>query len=231
MIYTADWKGFVELVDHAGDERSVVRAARVSYQEDLHLMPEITGQDIALIKYLVNNDHMSPFEHTMMTLHVNAPLFVARQWMRHRIGWSYNEVSRRYTSRDLEFYVPDAKMFRMQSEKNKQASEVAQFDGNADKFSEAIHNVVEYSLMTYHSLLNAGIAREQARMVLPQNMYTRFYATCNLRSAMHFYKLRARSDAQWEISEYAKIVGEIAEKLFPVAWSEFAKKSGEKETL
>lgn len=221
IIYTLqDDKGFVELLEHAGSDSGIVRTARVSYAGDKRATNGLTEKDKGLIAYLVKHKHMTPFEHTMLKFHVKAPLFVARQWMRHRIGWSYNEISRRYTSEDIDFYIPSQDQWRSQSERNKQQS--APREPN-DYYTMVVGEHVNQCIAVYNHMIEAGISREQARMVLPQNMYTRFYATTNLRALMHFYTLRAREDAQYEIRKYAWAMSALAGNVFPESWDAFVK--------
>lgn len=206
--------GFVELIDHSGSDLSIARAARVSHAHDSNV-----DNYEKLIYYLAKHSHMTPFEHNSMTFHIKCPLFIARQWMRHRIGWSYNEISRRYTSDELEFYVPSKHDLRKQSAHNKQAGDEKLTDDMfADFIIYAMNTHITDAVEEYYQFIDLGLSREQARMILPQSMFTRFYATTNLRALAHFYKLRAAEDAQTEIREYADAMGNIALPLFPVAW-------------
>ncbi len=212
-----DGKSHLELVQYMGSDQMVVHAARVSYNRDRQVTPD-KEEDRKLIKYMIDHRHTSPFEHCVMTFLVKCPLMIRSQWMRHRT-WSYNEVSRRYTSEDLEFFIPESGGWREQDEKNKQM-------GSGTIVDPAITGLVvagvEKSLEAYQRLLNRGVAREQARMVLPQNMYARFYATVNLHNMMHFYRLRADKDhAQEEIVVYAEAIEGIVKKLFPISWGYF----------
>lgn len=206
-----DGLSLVELVGHVGDDSSVVRSARVSFAGDGRPFDE--ERDGRLIRFLLENGHWSPFEHPHITLHVRCPIFVARQWMRHS-SWSFNEISRRYTSEEIEFYVP--RLWRGQSGSNRQASEGEVEIGSLSKrYEEHLRD----SLFLYRSLLERGAAREMARMVLPQSLYTRMYATASLRSALHFLSARLGEDAQHEIRLYAGSVSKILEGLFPVTLS------------
>lgn len=204
-IETLNGQGFVELIDSMGDDDSIVRAARVSYGGDLGERDQV--RDRKLIRYLLANRHTSPFEHVTYTFHVKAPIFVARQWMRHRT-WKYNEVSARYTEVEDEYYAPWA--WRGQSKDNKQMS-----DGYIDLVDDVAASVVydetcKHALATYRFLLNRGVSREMARMVLPQSMFTRFYATVDLHNLMHFLGLRDHPHAQDEIREYARAMKKLA---------------------
>lgn len=216
----------LEYIDHMGDDLRVVEAARVSYSNDLglrvsrsmmqKLMPD---KDVKLIRYLLDNNHTSPLEHNTVTFMVKCPLFVRSQWHRHRMA-SYNEVSRRYTSEEIEFYFPTAEELRIQDTKNKQSSVFGSepaWSKNA-KYLLLMREQANRSMDLYKRMLGDDIAREQARMVLPQNLYTRFYYTANLHSILHFYRLRADSHAQYEIRVYAEAIGDIMMSLFPVTW-------------
>lgn len=218
MISVLD-KGFVSLVSSMGNDSSVVNAARVSLNND-STEPDIT-RDRKLIDYLLRNGHTSPFEHVVFTFHVKCPMFVRSQWMRHRT-WSFNEVSRRYTSEDIDFYIPSE--LRRQAESNLQAStdeiitEIISGETVSQSLSSITYGAVEY----YHLLLDIGVAREQARMVLPQNMYTRFYATVDLHNLLHFIKLRDSEHAQFEMREYASSVRKLITEIVPITmdvWS------------
>ncbi len=170
--------------------------------------------DIKLMNYLAKHLHMTPFEHQSVTFKVVLPLFVAREWMRHRTQ-SYNEVSMRYSSDPVgKFYFPQ--IFRMQAQRNKQSSagEVEDQQGCAQILKQAYQN----SLDAYHQLLAKGVCREQARLIVPVGNYTEFYATSNLRNWMHFYTLRIASDAQWEIRQYARCIGEFLDEIWPNSW-------------
>ena len=221
-----DSKAFVELVDHMGSDLTIVNSARVSFGKSKTLLDE---KDVKLIKYLVKNKHTSTFEHNTVTFRIKVPLFVRSQHHRHRT-WSYNEISRRYTDFDIEFYQPDS--FRTQHKTNRQASNASSLINPVVGFmkvpngaSSTAHQLVrlhhERSLALYNSLLSAGICREQARGVLPQNMYTEYYGTCNLSNLLKFIQLRTHSGAQWEIQQLAKAMLKLAQELWPVAVSAY----------
>lgn len=204
-------RGFVTLQDSMGDDLSVIRAARVSYGKEANEVFDVE-KDGKLLKYLLKNSHWSPFEHTSLTFHVKAPIFVARQWFRHK-SWSFNEISGRYRELETDFYRPPT--WRGQSKVNKQASEgaiPAAAQESADYFYEqSLRNAV----IGYNTLLDMGVARELARMVLPVSLYTEFYATANLRSVLHFLDQRLDSHAQLEIQEYASDIAAITRRVFP----------------
>ena len=201
-----DGRGHVTLVHHSGDDLSAVNAARVSFGAH---RTEIDDKDLKLLAYLAKERHTSPFEHCSVTLRVKVPLFVARQWMRHRTQ-SYNEISRRYTSVDVEFFVP-AKL-RKQHKSNRQASEGVIEDENL--LAEYQYSI-QRAMRSYETLIAEGVCREQARAVLPQAMYTEFYATANLLNWLKFIELRDHEGAQQEIVEAAQGVRSILEVLYP----------------
>jgi thymidylate synthase (FAD) len=211
-------KGFVTLVDIMGDDRSAVRAARVSHGKDI----STDEKDRKLINYLMEHGHLSPFEHITFTFHVKAPIFVVRQWFRHRIGMSPNEISRRYTSKNVnEFYIPDH--IRIQDTKDKQSSNIYSDEQLREEALEIIEEVYKKSYEAYEKLINMGVAREMARIILPVGEYTEFYLTTNARALMHFLDLRASSHAQWEIQEYAKALAIFFQKKCPWSYEAYLK--------
>lgn len=217
--------GRVDYVDHMGSDMTTVNAARVSFGKH---KSEIDEKDEKLIKYLIKNNHTSPFEHCSLTFRFTVPLFIRSQHHRHRT-WAYNEISRRYTSVGMEFYEPLA--FRTQHESNRQASNDVKINpqssyrfGDFAHFASAnklvkMHN--ESSLDLYNSLVESGVCREQARGVLPQNLYTQYYGSCNLHNLIKFINLRTHSGAQWEIQQVAKACQTIAEKHFPITMAAY----------
>ncbi len=210
-------QGWVGLIDRLGTESTIVNAARVSFGKLKKTMEE---RDVALLEYLIDNRHTSPLEHLVFTFSVHCPLFVRGQWHRHRT-WSYNEISRRYTEIDMEFYAPVE--LRRQAENNRQAS-VADpaFDGSALKKEIAAHN--RLSLAFYEKLLAAGVCREQARGVLPQNMMVTFWGTVNLANLLHFLELRDSDHAQAEIREYAVAIKQLVKPYIPHVAAYFERK-------
>ena len=206
-------KGFVRLVDFMGGDQGVVDAARVSYG-GVSKGPEA---DKKLIGYLLKHFHMTPFEHSVFKFHVSAPIFVARQWFRHRFA-AYNEVSFRYTEVKDYFYMPAA--WRGQDKKNKQGSSAA-----VALDQDALHKIfkiqVDGALETYKKMIEQGVAREMARMVLPVNLYTEFYWTVNARSLMNFVALRADAHAQWEIQQYGEAMARSFKELMPWTYEAF----------
>lgn len=217
----------LSLIQSMGSDAMVVAAARVSFgkdQSDAFGNPaSLTEKDGKLIRFLLKNRHTSPFEHTGITFHVACPLFVRSQWHRHRTQ-SYNEISRRYTSDDIEFYIP--KQLSKQSTNNMQGSE-GELDPHYNESAvEGIKWVVKEAVGTYDRMISAEVSREQARMILPQNLYTRFYATANLHNWMHFHRLRSDPHAQYEIRVYAEAIGVELKKLFPVSWAAYEELKG-----
>ena len=203
-------KGYIELIDILGGDHTVVAAARVSYLDE-GIDPV---KDQKLINFMMKNGHTSPFEHVIFQWRIKCPLFVRSQWHRHRT-WSYNELSRRYTSKDIEFYIPNE--WRAQDTKDKQGSL------KGITLSIGLQDVNLAALDYYNFLLDQGVAREMARMVLPQNLYTIFYGTIDLHNLFHFMGLRSDSHAQWEIQQYSKAMEEIVKKYVPwsyEAWNE-----------
>lgn len=201
-------QGWIGLLDCMGTETSIVNAARVSFGRRHEQMDE---KDVKLLAYLLEHRHTSPFEHVVFTFSVHCPLFVRSQWHRHRT-WSYNEVSRRYTEVDLEFYVPP--VVREQAPSNRQASvDPVRVDQDAARHLIAEYNRTAEAL--YHRLLAMGVCREQARGVLPQNLMTTFWATVDLHNLIGFLDLRDSPGAQWEIRQYAAAIKELIRPQFP----------------
>lgn len=208
-------KGFIRLEDRMGGDASVVRAARVSYGSSA----KTPDDDRRLIHYLLENEHGTPFEHNSFTFHVKAPIFVARQWFRHRIGQSYNEVSMRYKEPKDEFYFPEK--WRAQSTANKQGSQGNIEDAKQQWFTEHAAHACGQAMGLYNSMVAAGVAREMARMVLPVNIYTEWYWTVNARSLMAFIKLRSEQHAQWEVRQYSNSLFEIFAWAMPMTAEAF----------
>jgi len=204
----------LELIRQSGSDVDIVNAARVSFGK---MVTEISDRDKKLIAYLVKHNHTSPFEHNQLSFRVKCPLYVARQWMRHRMN-SYNEISYRYVKAPLEFYTPV--YWRAQHKSNRQASAGPFTD---EKTTQEYKNTLKIIAETYEKLLENGVCREQARGILPLCTYTQFIFTCNLHSLMHFLKLRMHPGAQWEIMKYAEGMLELALGYFPVALSEWKK--------
>lgn len=205
--------GHVRLVDHMGSDLSIVRAARVSYDAAWRA-GEDQGSDERLIRYLWSHRHTTPFEAVTLTFEVHAPIFVFRQWHRHRT-WSFNELSARYRELPTEFYVPEAAQVGSQSQNNKQGRTL---DG-ADRQNDVALYVAECknSFDTYRKLIDAGWPRELARSVLPVSTYSTMFATVNLLNLFKFLTLRCDAHAQHEIRVYADAMAELIEGVAPVA--------------
>ena len=210
-------KGFVRLVDYFGGDQRIVQSARVSYGEGT----KSVSQDGALIDYLLRHQHTSPFEQVVMTFHVKMPIFVARQWVRHRTG-RMNEVSGRYSIMKEEFYVPEAEKVSPQSKDNKQGRASEAFDSEtANKIINQLEEGQKSAYENYSELLDAGLAREIARINLPLSLYTEFYWEMDLHNLFHFLKLRLDSHAQYEIRVYAEVMLEMCKKVAPMATESF----------
>ena len=222
-----DGIGAVEYVSHMGTDLSVVNAARVSFGAEKE---EVDEKDIKLINYLMAHNHSSPFEHCTLTFKFTVPLFIRSQHHRHRT-WAYNEISRRYTEVDLKFYEPTS--FRTQHKSNRQASEdnlidpLLESNRNGDPIlSTATQQVKSHhqeSLRLFNEMLEVGVCREQARGVLPQNLYTQYFGTVNLHNLLKFVSLRIHEGAQWEIQQVAKACLDISKKHFPHSVASYIK--------
>lgn len=210
--------GYVRLVDKMGSDLSIVRAARVSYAADWRTGKD-EGSDEKLIRYLMKNDHSTPFEAVTMTFEVQAPIFVFRQWHRHRTQ-SYNEISARYTKLPDMFYVPDPENIGLQSTDNKQ---MRLLENNAykDVITNVVKNHAVESYRRYEYLLSIGCPRELARTVLPTNIYSRQFTTMNLHNCFHFLKRRLHAHAQFEIREYAYAILDLISTVAPIAVQAF----------
>ncbi len=210
-------KGFVRLVDYFGGDQRIVQSARVSYGEGT----KSVSQDGALIDYLLRHQHTSPFEQVVMTFHVKMPIFVARQWVRHRTG-RMNEVSGRYSIMKDEFYVPEADKVAPQSTDNKQGRATEAFDKEtAEKIIGQLEAGQKDAYENYSELIDSGLAREIARINLPLSLYTEFYWEMDLHNLFHFLKLRLDSHAQYEIRVYAEVILEMCRKVAPMATESF----------
>ena len=226
--------GCVDYVDHMGSDLTVVNSARVSFGVQ---KSSLDGRDRRLINYLIKHRHTSTLEHNVVTFKFTVPLFVRSQHHRHRT-WSYNEISRRYTDKDLRFYEPNE--FRTQHESNRQASNPDELiNPNMKTYKDfslvpssmqtvdvaiKLHHVE--SLKLFNRLIEVGVCREQARMILPQNLYTEYYGTVNLNNLLKFIDLRTHMGAQWEIQKIAEACLEIATDLWPVSVQSYRKIRG-----
>jgi len=206
--------GAVELVDFMGTDLTVVNSARVSFGDN---KAELDDRDKKLIRYLIRHRHTSTLEHNKVTFKFTVPLYVRSQHHRHRT-WSYNEISRRYTDVDVKFYSPKA--FRTQHKSNRQASNENElidpkFSWDGQTYSQYLKEYHTKSLQLFNSMLTNGICREQARGILPQNMYTQYYGTTDMSNLLKFIDLRTHEGAQWEIQQVANACLEIAKDLWP----------------
>jgi len=223
-----DGIGKVEYVEHMGSDISIVNAARVSFGKHKE---ELDAKDKKLIRYLIKHKHTSTLEHCLVTFRLKVPLFIRSQHHRHRT-WSYNEISRRYTEENLQFYEP--RTFRTQSKSNRQASNIDELDpimgyfedGGPNYASAVVRDHHRRSVSLYNELMGNGVCREQARGVLPQNLYTEYYATTNLSNLIKFIELRTHDGAQWEIQKVALACLSIAENLWPIAVSSYREIKG-----
>jgi thymidylate synthase (FAD) len=209
-------KGFIELIDHMGNDHAITEAARVSF------LGESKGdeKDAQLIDYLMKHKHMTPFESVVLKFRVKAPICIRSQWFRSRT-WSFSEISRRFTAKDIEFYIPEK--WRLQDTTNTQASKGYLSDKESASWSRVTKHHAEMSLKLYNDMRDEGISREMARMVLPQNLYTMFYGTVNLRNLFHFLELRNDSHAQPEIQVYAEAIEKLIEPIVPVSFKAWKK--------
>lgn len=225
-----DGIGKVQLVQSMGSDATIVRAARVSFGKDSS-SEELSEKDKKLINYLIKHKHTSTLEHCNLTFKFTVPLFIRSQHHRHRT-WSYNEISRRYTDVDLQFYEP--KQFRTQHKSNRQASnENELINPDIYTYREPSHNISASgavkahhirSIELYNALMSEGVCREQARGILPQNLYTQYYGSSSLLNCLKFIGLRDHKGAQYEIQVVAQAILKILEDLYPItiaAYKEF----------
>ena len=228
---------YVTLIDHMGDDLSVVNAARVSFGKRVELdlsqyddveyakcltqIPLLQDRDVKLIKYLAKHNHWSPFGHASMQFHIKAPVFVARQLVKHQVGLVWNEVSRRYVNYEPEFYTPE--VWRASAENKKQGSSDEEIDinpstGSGPQMVDDYQQVLKSAKWTYEELLRLGVCPEQARMVLPQSMMTEWYWSGTLYAFASICNLRCKPEVQLETQMIAKEIDIQAGKLFPVSW-------------
>jgi thymidylate synthase (FAD) len=220
--------GFVRVVDYMGDDTAIVQSARVSYGKGTKKI----SNDKGLIKYLMRHWHSTPFEMCEIKLHVKLPIFIARQWIRHRTA-NVNEYSARYSILDKEFYIPSVENLASQSQVNKQGRAESLSHEEAEKVITLLKNDAEQTYRNYEVMLNEnsegetlddgsmGIARELARMNLTLNTYTQWYWKIDLNNLLHFLALRADAHAQYEIRVYADIILDIVKKWVPVTYEAF----------
>ena len=229
--------GRVDYISHMGSDLTVVNSARVSFGDKKDVLGK---RDRKLIRYLIAHKHTSTLEHCVITYKFTVPLYIRSQHHRHRT-WSYNEISRRYTEKDLQFYCP--REFRTQHKSNRQASNPEALidpylykdpDGPLvrafhPKASEVYSQHCMRSLLMFEELISKGVCREQARGVLPQTLYTEYYGTVNLNNLLKFVSLRLHDGAQWEIQKVAEACLEIATDLFPITVGSFRSVTGHGE--
>ena len=221
-------KGYIEVVDTLGDDLTPVNAARVSFGGR---SKEFTDKDRRLSKFLIKHKHFSPFRHQHIMVIIKAPEFVLRQWYKHVVGiettsthvtkdHAWNEISGRYVEVE-EFYFPD--VWRKQSEDNKQASEGELDELQQKRMELAYRTYMNQVEMVYGNMISSGVAKEQARIVLPLSQYTQVWWTASFQSVMNFIELRDEPTAQWEIQQYAKVLKQVMLDIFPETtklWSE-----------
>ena len=210
-------KGFVRVVDYMGNDSAIVQAARVSYGKGTKTI----NKDRGLIRYLLRNKHTTPFEMCEIKLHIKLPIFVARQWIRHRTA-NINEYSARYSVLEDEFYIPNKDNVSFQSANNFQGREdEAMLDKDANEIIDTISNFSEQSYDIYQNMIDKGLARELARVALPVNIYTQFYWKIDLHNLLHFIKLRADQHAQYEIRVYAEAIEDILKCWVPIVYEAY----------
>ena len=219
-IMMSDGIGFVECMEKFGDDLTVVNAARVSFHKESH---EITEGDKKLIKYLANHNHITPFFHPQARFRIKMPVFVTRQWFKHTVGFSRNEVSRRYVDFTPECWCPNPDEIRERDPKAKQVSKDTPVQ-NSDEVYTIMKNHCDNSIKTYEELLSKGVAPEIARTMLPQSMYSEFIETSSLSGYARLCNLRLDPSAQKEIRDYAEAINKIMIELFPVSWEALSNK-------
>ena len=207
--------GYITLIESWGSDERVIEAARMSTNKGFLGW----DNDARLLRYLWTNQHHTPFEMAGMVLEVQAPIFVFREWHRHRTQ-SYNELSARYTELPDLYYIPSIErlMGGKQSTTNKQSSADGFDPGTASVIQDTIRSSSEDAYRTYKGMLASGVARELARLVIPVNQYSRMRASANLRNWLHFLSLRCSNGAQFEIRQYAEAVSEMVKQCFPRTW-------------
>jgi len=211
--YCLDGQGFVRLVDSMGDDLTVVNAARVSFRKQSN---ELDEKDVKLINYLAKHKHWTPFAHPMVTFHVKAPIFVARQLFKHKVGTTENEVSRRYVDDKPEFYNPT--LWRKRPDKSvKQGSQMANID-NWESVEDFYQKSQELAAQCYEYSIMNGLAPELARACLPQSMMTEWWWTVSLATAARVFNQRSDAHAQAEVQDYAWAIDDLMTPVFPFAW-------------
>ena len=209
-------KGFVRLVDSMGGDNAIVQAARVSYGKGTSKV----SQDRGLIRYLMRHRHTTPFEMVEFKFHCKMPIFVARQWVRHRTA-NINEYSLRYSEARDEFYLPDPDHIQFQSALNKQGRMGTVSEELKDKVQQYFKEISDRSFEMYSELNSAGVARELARAILPVNLYTEWYWKNDLHNLLHFIGLRSDSHAQYEIRVFSDAMAKSVKEVAPFAWEAY----------
>lgn len=199
-------KGFVELIDYMGDDLRVVNSAKISRRKESKIL---SNRDEILIQNLANWGHWTPFSHVSIQLKIKMPIFIARQYFKSQVGFTRNEESRRSITDTPDFYLPNKLNCELIEEKHFLYNDIAMS--------------YEKNINLYNKLLSNGVIPEQARIVLPQSMYTTFIETGNLWSYSRMYNLRIKEDAQWEVRNYAKIIGDIISEIAPISWEALTK--------
>ena len=233
---------YVTLMDHMGDDLSVVNAARVSFGKRVEYddeewqgvnyerwhgaIPILRDGDVKLINYLAKHNHWSPFGHTSLQFHIKAPVFVARQLVKHQVGLVWNEISRRYVSDEPEFYTPD--VWRAAAENKKQGSSDKEIDinpstGSGPMLVDEYQRILKSAKWTYEQLIRLGVCLEQARMVLPQSMMTEWYWSGTVYAFASICNLRCKPDVQLETQVIANEIDKHARKMFPASWEALRK--------
>ncbi len=209
-------KGFVTLVDYMGGDEAIVQAARVSYGKGTRTVNDDTG----LIRYLMRHRHTTPFEMVEIKFVASMPIYVARQWIRHRTA-NVNEYSARYSEVPDKFDIPELERIQPQSKSNRQGREGVLPEDISGKFRDTVDRISRTTYSEYEDALKNGIARETARILLPLNTYTEWYWKIDLHNLFHFLSLRLDAHAQYEIREYAKVMGDITRRIAPIAYKAF----------
>ena len=213
-VNVLDDKGFVEVLETFGSDLTVVNAARVSFAKESY---EFSEQDGKLVRYLAKHNHVSPFFHPQIRLRIKMPIFVAREWFRHTIGFARNEVSRRYVDSEPECYIPDEDSLRERDTNKKQGPKDSPPE-ESERAAGILRGITQSAMDCYKDLLFLKVAPEVARMVLPQSMYTEFIETGSLAAYARLCALRLDPTAQKEIRDYATAVDTLLREKFPVSW-------------
>ncbi|MFA6527102.1 MAG: FAD-dependent thymidylate synthase [Candidatus Babeliales bacterium] len=230
-IFADDAIGFVELIETFGNDLTVVNAARVSFNKESEFQytadqttgitsEQLSVRDQKLVEYLAEHKHIAPFFHPQLRFRIKMPIFVVREWYRHTVGFARNEVSRRYVTDAPDFFIPS--QFRKRDANIKQGSSKEVITDNEHEVA-TMKAYTEQALEYYNQLLDRGVCPEQARMILPQSMYTEFIETASLAGYARLVQLRAEATAQREIQIYAGHISSIVQTVFPVSWKALLK--------